>query len=112
PSCSVHRIIDDSLHHWTLIQYDAASNPLCNAFTSHSEASPFVHLPSRWPLDERNPTAFRSRIPERDLARADAADEAELNREIWQSVHPRSTPPPSRRSLVVAKGAGKAIKEA
>jgi len=100
---SVLRTIEDILHLGSLSQYDAAATPLWNAFTSHSEAAPFVHLPSRWPLDERNPTAFRSRIPERDLARADAADEAELNREIWESVHPGSTPPPPRRSLVVAK---------
>src|SRR2546426_2598287 len=100
---SVVRTIEVILHLDPMSQYDAAATPLWNAFTSHSEAAPFVHLPSRWPLDERNPTAFRSRIPERDLARADAADEAELNREIWESVHPGSTPPPPRRSLVVAK---------
>src|SRR3989454_110607 len=100
---SVLRTIEEILDLAPLSQYDAAATPLWSAFTSHSEAAPFVHLPSRWPLDERNPTAFRSRIPDRDLARADAADEAELNREIWESVHPGSPPPPPRRSLVVAR---------
>jgi len=100
---SVLRTIEEILHLAPLSQYDAAATPLWSAFTSHSEAAPFVHLPSRWPLDERNPSAFRSRIPERDLARADAADEEELNREIWESVHAGSAPPPPRRSLVVAR---------
>ena len=40
------------------------------------------------PLDQLNPRAFRSRIPARDLAEADAADEALLNWEIWTSVRP------------------------
>src|SRR5881409_992649 len=100
---SVLRTIDEILHLAPLSQYDAAATPLWNAFTSRSAAAPFVHRPSTWPLDERNPSAFRSRIPDRDLARADAADEGELNREIWESVHPGSAPPPPRRSLVVAR---------
>jgi len=100
---SVVRTIGEILHLAPLSQYDAAATPLWNAFTSRPAAAPFAHLPSTWPLDERNPTAFRSHIPDRDLARADAADEAELNREIWESVHPGSAPPPPRRSLVVAR---------
>ncbi len=100
---SVLRTIDEILHLAPLSQYDAAATPLWNAFTSRSAAAPFVHRPSTWPLDERNPSAFRSRIPDRDLARADAADEGELNREIWESVHPGSALPPVRRSLTVAR---------
>ena len=100
---SVVRTIGEILHLAPLSQYDAAATPLWNGFTSRPAAAPFAHLPSTWPLDERNPTAFRSHIPDRDLARADAADEAELNREIWESVHPGSAPPPPRRSLVVAR---------
>ncbi len=87
-----------------LSQYDAAATPLLNAFTQRLDATPFVHLPSSWPLDELNPQAFRSRIPARDLARPDAADEALLNWEIWTSVHAGSAPPPVRRSLVVQQG--------
>ena len=100
---SVVRTIGEILHLAPLSQYDAAATPLWNAFTSRPAAAPFAHLPSTWPLDERNPTAFRSHIPDRDLARADAADEAELNREIWESVHPGLAPPSPRRSLVVAR---------
>ena len=100
---SVLRTIGEILHLAPLSQYDAAATSLWNAFTSRSAAAPFVHRPSTWPLDERNPSAFRSRIPDRDLARADAADEGELNREIWESVHPGSALPPVRRSVAVAR---------
>jgi len=100
---SVLRTIEVILHLDPLSQYDAAATPLWNAFTSRPGAAAFAHLPSTWPLDERNPSAFRSRIPDRDLARADAADEEELNREIWESVHPGSAVPPVRRSLAVPR---------
>jgi YVTN family beta-propeller protein len=82
-------------------QYDAGATPLWNAFTTRPDSSPFAALPTRWPLDELNPQAFRSRIPERDLAgRPDAADEAELNAEIWSSVRPHQRLPAPRRALV------------
>jgi YVTN family beta-propeller protein len=84
-----------------LSQYDAAATPLWNAFSRRLDVTPFTHVPNVWPLDEHNPQAFRSRIPARDLAEADAADEALLNWEIWTSVHPASAPPPVRRSLSV-----------
>src|SRR2546426_3844957 len=79
-------------------QYDPGATPLWNAFTRRPDSTPFVHLPNTWPLHELNPSAFRSRIPARDLAEADEADEIELNREIWESVHPGSAPPPVRQS--------------
>ena len=84
-----------------LSQYDAAATPLWNAFSQRRDSTPFTHLPSRWPLDERNQQAFRSTIPDRDFAEADGADEATLNWEIWTSVRPRSVPPPVRRSLAL-----------
>jgi len=86
-----------------LSQYDAAATPLWNAFSRRPDATPFTHLPHIWPLDELNPHAFRSRIPARDLTGADEADEAELNWEIWTSIHPESPPPPARRSLAPAR---------
>ncbi len=84
-----------------LSQYDAAAAPLWNAFATRADSTPFAGLPARWPLDERNPTAFRSRIPDRDLAGPDEADEAELNREIWESVRPGTRLPAPRRAFVL-----------
>jgi len=83
-----------------LSQYDVAATPLWNAFTRRPDATPFVHVPSTWPLHELNPVAFRSRIPARDLAEADAADEAELNREIWESVRPGERMPAPRSAML------------
>src|SRR5213593_1069416 len=97
-TASVLRTIEEILGLAPLSQYDAGATPLWNGFTRRPDSTAFVHLPNTWSLDERNPSAFRSRIPARDLAEADAADEVELNREIWQSVHPGSAPPPVRRS--------------
>ena len=86
-----------------LSQYDAGATPLWNAFAARPEtaSSPFRALPSIWPLEERNPVAFRSRIPERDFAGPDLANERLLNEEIWASVRPRERMPAPRRALLV-----------
>jgi hypothetical protein len=84
-----------------LSQYDAGATPLWNAFAARPDtaSSPFRALPSTWPLEERNPVAFRSPIPDRDLAGPDRADERLLNEEIWASVRPHERMPAPRRSL-------------
>jgi len=86
-----------------LSQFDAGAAPLWNAFAPHADTTPFAGLPARWPLDERNPTAFRSRIPDRDLAGPDEANEEELNREIWESVRPGERLPAPRHAFVLAR---------
>src|SRR3989441_4485731 len=100
-TASVLRSIEQILGLPPLSQYDAGATPLWSAFTRRVDSTSFTHLPSTWPLHELNPSAFRSRIPARDLAEADEANEMELNREIWESVHPGSVPPPVRRSWVL-----------
>ena len=99
-TASVLRTIEGILGLPPLSQYDAGATPLWGAFTRRADSTSFVHVPNTWPLHELNPAAFHSRIPARDLAEADEADEAELNREIWESVHPGSAPPPVRQSWV------------
>ena len=102
-TASVLRTIEGILGLPPLSQYDAGATPLWSAFTRRPDSTPFSHLPNTWPLHELNPSAFRSRIPDRDLAGADEADEMELNREIWESVHPASAPPPVRQSWVIGE---------
>jgi hypothetical protein len=97
---SVVRTIGALLDLPPLSQYDAGATPLWAAFTPRADVTPFTALPSRWPLDERNPHAFRSRVPARDLAHPDVADEAELNAEIWASVRPRERMPAPRAGFV------------
>ena len=100
---SVLRSIELILGLEPLSQYDAAATPLWNAFSGRLDSTSFSAVPNTWPLGELNPRAFRSRIPARDLAEADAADEALLNWEIWTSVRPGTSPPPIRRSLVPSR---------
>jgi len=102
-TASVLRTIEGILGLAPLSQYDAGATPLWNAFTRHPDLTPFVHVSNTWPLHELNPSAFRSRIPARDLGEADEANEMELNREIWESVHPGSAPPPVRQSWVIGE---------
>ena len=96
---SVVRTIGMLLGIGPLSQYDAAAAPLWNAFDTRPDSARYTALPARWRLDERNPTAFRSRVPDRDLARPDAADEETLNAEIWESVRPKERLPTPRRAL-------------
>jgi YVTN family beta-propeller protein len=86
-----------------LSQFDAGAAPLWNAFAPRADTTTFAGLPARWPLDERNPTAFRSRIPDRDLAGPDEANEEDLNREIWESVRPGERLPAPRHAFVLAR---------
>ena len=99
-TASVLRTIEEILGLSPLSQYDAGATPLWNAFTRRPDSTPFFHQPSTWPLHELNPSAFRSRIPARDLAEADEADEMELNREIWASVRPGERMPAPRRAIL------------
>jgi len=99
---SVVRTIGLLLGIGPLSQYDAGAAPLWNAFDSQLDSAPFHALPARWRLDERNPVAFRSRVPDRDLALPDRADEETLNAEIWASVRPHERVPTPRRALRIA----------
>jgi DNA-binding beta-propeller fold protein YncE len=99
-TASVVRTIGQILGLDPLSQYDAGATPLWNAFTRRPDPTSFAHLPPTWPLDELNPQAFRSKIPAGDWSDADAADEGELNREIWQSVRPRERMPAPRHALL------------
>src|SRR6266850_1798153 len=99
-TASVLRSIEQILGLAPLSQYDAGATPLWNAFTQRPDSMSFSHLPNTWPLHELNPSAFRSRIPSRDLAGADAADEMELNREIWESVRPGERMPAPRSAML------------
>jgi hypothetical protein len=97
---SVLRTIGALLDLPPLSQYDAGATPLWPAFASRPDLTPFASLPNRWPLDEHNAHAFRSRVPDRDLAGPDLADEEELNAEIWASVRPRERSPAPRTGFL------------
>ncbi|HMJ58944.1 MAG TPA: beta-propeller fold lactonase family protein [Gemmatimonadales bacterium] len=97
---SVLRTIGALLDLPPLSQYDAGATPLWPAFATRADLTPFAAVPNRWPLDERNPHAFRSRVSDQDLAGPDMADEAELNAEIWASVRPHQRSPAPRTAFI------------
>ena len=97
---SVLRTIGALLDLPPLSQYDAGATPLWPAFAARADLTPFAAVPNRWPLDERNAHAFRSRVSDQDLAGPDMADEEELNAEIWASVRPHQRSPAPRTGFL------------
>jgi DNA-binding beta-propeller fold protein YncE len=97
---SVLRTIGALLDLPPLSQYDAGATPLWPAFAARADLTPFAAVPNRWPLDERNAHAFRSRVSDQDLAGPDMADEEELNAEIWASVRPHQRSPAPRTAFI------------
>jgi len=97
---SVLRTIGALLDLPPLSQYDAGATPLWPAFATRGDLTPFAAVPNRWPLDERNTHAFRSRVSDQDLAGPDMADEEELNAEIWASVRPHQRSPAPRTGFL------------
>ena len=97
---SVLRTIGALLDLPPLSQYDAGATPLWPAFATRADLTPFAVVPNRWPLDERNAHAFRSRVTDQELAGPDMADEEELNAEIWASVRPHQRSPAPRTGFL------------
>ena len=101
-TASVLRTIELILGIGPMSQYDAAADPLYDAFTTDADTAPFAALPARWPLDERNPFGLRSTLNSRVFLRPDFADEDVLNEEIWASARSSRMPAP-RHSLAMAR---------
>ena len=99
-TASVLRTIELILGLAPMTQYDAAAEPLFDAFTTRPDSAPWAALPSTWPLGELNPLGQHSSIDPRLFRRPDMADEDVLNREIWASV--KATPMPAPRHSVMA----------
>jgi hypothetical protein len=93
-------------------QYDAAATPMYNAFQATPVLTPFTHLESRIPLDEKNDQwSYGAEASSRmNLTEADLAPARELNEIIWRSVRgPRAAmPPPVHSGFVrrIADGVG------
>ena len=90
-------------------QYDGAATPMYNAFQAMPVLAPFVHLPPRVSIDEKNEAlAWGAEASlEMNLAEADLAPERELNEIIWRSVKgPTAVMPPAVRSAFVRRPTG------
>jgi hypothetical protein len=85
-------------------QYDAAAIPMYSAMQTTPDTAPFVHLPPRISIDEKNDAlAYGADASMRmNLADADAAPERELNEILWRSIKGRqSIMPPAIRTAFV-----------
>ncbi len=79
-----------------MTQFDAAAQPMYNAFQAAADLTPFTHLPAGVSLDERNvaQTWGAADSAKMDFREADAADEQQLNEVIWRSVRGAGHPMP------------------
>ena len=80
-----------------LSAYDAAAEPLYQAFTDKPDLRPYDVLPETVDLEAKNSlAAYRARDSARlDFSREDAVPDATLNDIVWHAVRgARATPPP------------------
>ena len=92
---SVLRTIEQILGLPPMNQFDASATPMFDCFVSEANLTPFVALPNRVPLDQRNPPAASHLEPRlrRDalvsaslnFAEVDRAPEDVLNRILWRA---------------------------
>jgi hypothetical protein len=103
---SVLRTIELILGLAPMSQYDAAATPMFNAMQATPDLQPFVQLPARISIDEKNDElAYGADASMRmNLAEADLAPERELNEILWRSIKGPSAPvPPAVRSAFVRR---------
>jgi DNA-binding beta-propeller fold protein YncE len=94
---SVLRTIELILGLKPMSQFDAAANPMFNAFQPAPDLLPYQALPPNVDLDERNSTlAWGSRASRKmDFTKEDSADDLVLNEIIWRSVRGSDSPMPA-----------------
>jgi DNA-binding beta-propeller fold protein YncE len=85
-------------------QYDAAATPMFNAFQSTPDLRPYIALPARIDLEEKNTKSSWGEKASRtmDFSKEDAVDDLLLNKVIWQAVRGEDSPvpPPTRAGFV------------
>ena len=90
-------------------QYDASATPMYGAMQMAQDLRPYVQLPARISIDEKNDElAYGADASMRmNLAEADMAPEHELNEILWRSIKgPSTIVPPAVRSAFVRRPQG------
>jgi hypothetical protein len=90
-------------------QYDASATPMYGAMQMAQDLRPYVQLPARISIDEKNDElAYGAAASMRmNLAEADLAPEHELNEILWRSIKgPSTIVPPAVRSAFVRRPQG------
>jgi hypothetical protein len=86
-------------------QFDASAQPMFNSFQPIPDTTPYVAVPAKVNLEERNDAhAWGSEI-KMNFAKEDAADDLLLNEVIWRSIRGADNPmpPPTRAAFVFQK---------
>jgi YVTN family beta-propeller protein len=80
-----------------MTQYDAAAEPMFNAFEAKADLTPYETLPAQIDLKERNGAkAWGAAISRKmDFSKEDATDEQQLNEVVWHSVRGPNQPMPA-----------------
>ncbi len=95
---SIMRTMELILGMRPMTQFDAAAHPLTAAFAKTGDNAPYVAVPPRISLSEKNParsnTAARSQ--KMDFEEADRIDDDELNDILWIAIKGSEPPPPVR----------------
>jgi YVTN family beta-propeller protein len=88
-----------------LSQFDAAAQPMYNAFTTTPDLTPYTHEPAQIDLNAKNDaTAYGAdRSMKMDFTEYDRIDDFELNEILWKSIMGENAPiPPAvRRAIAV-----------
>jgi len=92
--------IEEILGLSTLSQFDYYGRPLNDVFGESADLRPYQALTPAQDLDEKNPpgTAAAKESALLDFSRADAIDDARLNRILWSAVKGDAPMPPPARS--------------
>jgi hypothetical protein len=95
-SCSMLSTMELILGMAPMSQFDAAAEPMRGSFRATADPSPYVAVPARVNLGDRNPKGTRAAaLSERmDFTREDAIDDRLFNRVIWAAVRGDASPVP------------------
>lgn len=94
---SILHAIEQILGVAPLSQFDAAADPMLNAFANRANLSAYTALQPRQNMEEKNGTTapMARQAATWNFAKPDSAPEAQLNKSIWESVHGTSSQMPT-----------------
>lgn len=105
-TCSMLRTMELILGLKPMTQFDAAAQPMYNAFQAKPNLQPFKAAPVLADRTERNLASAwgAAQSAAMDFSKEDAADDLALNEVVWRSVRGASHPMPSPRRAAFVKG--------
>ncbi len=102
-TASVLRTIELILGLPPMSQYDASAEPLWRSFNNQPDVTPFVSIPAKVDLTERNVAIniWQRKSEKFDFHREDRAPDEEFNNVLWYAVHGNTNFPVPRRAAFV-----------